>query len=85
MSKNYKEILARAQRAKSWLEDKDVQAIFDQLESDIFTLWSQSLSDQSDERERLYREMHGLRALKVRINQIIDNGRKAEEELKHGN
>jgi hypothetical protein len=85
MSKNYKKILARADRVRQWFEDEEVKGLFNQLEQDIFTLWSESASSQEDERERLYREMHGLRALKERIKKVISEGRAAEEEIKHGN
>lgn len=82
--KNYKQIADRGQRTAQWFENKEVQVIFRQLERDIYVLWSQTKSDQEDERERLYREMHGLRALKERVKMIIDAGKRAEEELKHG-
>ena len=82
--KNYKRIADRGIRTNQWFESEQVQTILQELERDIYILWAESKSDQEDERERLYREMHGLRALKERIKMIIDAGKKAEEELKHG-
>lgn len=83
--RNLTEIAARAQRTKIWFEYEEVQIIFDELEVDILTMWVQSASDDADGREMLYREIHGLRALKERIKKIIAAGKKAEEEMKHGN
>lgn len=81
--KDYRELVKKGQAVEAWFSIPDVQTIFNELDQDIKTLWAQSASDQEDERERLYRELHGLRALKERITKIIKDGKKAEQELEH--
>ena len=76
-----KEAIRRGERTKRWFEDQEVQKVFKELGEDIVVLWTKTASDQDDERERLYREMHGLTALRRRILKIIEDGRKAEHEV----
>lgn len=83
--KNYKQIVDRGLRTAQWYESETIQRIFKELERDLYVTWGQSKSDQEDERERLYRQLWGVRALRERVKLIIDAGKKAEVELKHGN
>lgn len=85
MSKNLKERVSKAERLKIWYNDDEVQEIFTHVKQQIHQMWESSASDQEEERERLYRELHGLRAVTARIKQLIEDGIKAEEEIKHGN
>lgn len=73
--------ILRGEQAANWMANAQVKAVFADLEEDIALLWARTASDQDDERERLYREMHGLRALKRRILKIIDDGKKAQARL----
>ena len=83
--KNFKQIADRGIRTTQWYESEPVQKVFSELEHDLSVLWIQTKSDQEKERERLYRQVWGIKALRERIKKIIDAGKKAEEELKHGN
>lgn len=59
------------------------------VEADIVVMWCNSASDAKDFREDLYREYHGIQAIKAKINKQINQGVKAQEELaqrkQHGN
>ncbi len=76
-----KAAITRGQRTAEWYENERVQQVFKELEEDICVLWTKTASDQDEERERLYREMHGLRALRRRILKIIDDGKKAKARV----
>lgn len=69
------------QQTERWFNDPATKAVFIELGEDITTLWSKTKSDQSDERERLYRELHGLGALRQRILKRISDGKKAAHEV----
>lgn len=73
--------ILRGERTGEWYAKDQVQKVFQEIEEDIALLWAKTASDQDDERERLYREMHGLRALKRRILKIIDDGKKAKARV----
>jgi len=76
-----KEAIQRGARTERWMKQKEVQRVFQELGEDIASLWTKTLSDQGEERERLYREIHGLGALRKRILKIIDDGKKAAYEV----
>lgn len=64
--------------------------LWDEIEADLWRMWKDSASGDKEGREDLYREHHAIGAIQARIKRIIDQGRKAEEELKqqkvkHGN
>jgi len=83
LSKNFKFIADRGIRTRQWFESEPIKEVFEELERDLSVLWIQTKSDQEEERERLYRQVWGVKALRKRIRMIIDAGKKAEEELKH--
>ena len=80
-----KNAIARGNRTEKLYRNRDVQHVFAELKEDICILWIKTPSDQDEERERLYREMHGLKALERRIIKIINDGKKAQESIKNGN
>lgn len=73
--------ILRGERTADWYANDRVQQVFEEIQQDISLLWEKTASDQDDERERLYREMHGLRALRHRILKIIDDGKKAKARI----
>lgn len=73
--------ILRGDRTAEWYNTEAVQIVFREIEEDICVLWTKTASDQDNERERLYREMHGLRALRRRILKIIDDGKKAKAKV----
>lgn len=81
MEDKTRKAILRGEQTANWLANTQVQRVFSELEEDIAILWAKTASDQDNERERLYREMHGLRALKRRILKIIDDGKKAQARL----
>ena len=78
-----KQAIQRAERTTQFLENEQIKAFWAMIEADIVQMWATSKSDDADGRELCYRELHGLRALRSRLDGIIKAGRKAEEELKH--
>lgn len=78
-----KERLRKAELARAFLENEQIQRLWTIIEADIVKMWAGSASTDMDGREACYRELHGLRALKARLDGIVTDGRKAEEELKH--
>jgi signal transduction protein with GAF and PtsI domain len=66
------------------------QEAWDELEADLWQMWKATKSDQQDKREEIYREYHASRALQAKLQKTVNEGKKAEEELKqekqkHGN
>lgn len=60
------------------------------LETDLWQMWKSTKSDDQDKREEIYREYHASRALQAKLVKVVNEGKKAEEELKqqkvkHGN
>ena len=70
-----------AERVSKILEDPFFVEMLDSIEQAVVRMWIESGSNEYDKREDLYREMHGLRALKARMKHIIDLGKIAEKEL----
>lgn len=81
MADKLKNAILRGQRTAEWYEKPIIQQIFAELRADIKELWSQTPSSDEDERERLYRQVHGLDMLQSRILEIIRTGKKAQIEL----
>ena len=81
MPDKLKEAILRGQRTQEWWEKGPVQRVFKELDEDLKILWVKSVSDQDEERERLYRQVHGLKMLEARILQIIRDGQKAQAEV----
>lgn len=78
-----KEQIQRGDRTTRLIEDKDIRLTLEELRQDIFILWEKTAGDQEDERERLYRELHGLKALRVRLSRIIEAGKKAQVSIEN--
>jgi len=76
--------IARGERARRVIEDEEVMLALEEVRKDIYLLWEKTCSDQSDEREMLYREIHGLKALQHRMVTIVANGTKAKARLEDG-
>lgn len=88
MADKLREAINAAEHAQRVLNDPVLTDAWAGVESDIITLWRESSSDDVDGREALYREWHGLKAVKARLERAIAAGKLAEKELehvKHGN
>lgn len=57
------------------------QEAWDELESDLWKLWKSTKSDEKDKREDIYREYHGMKALQAKFQRIVNEGKKAADEL----
>lgn len=79
-----KHAIARAERVRLALENEEIKTAFEDVKNDIYLLWEKTASNQEDERERLYRELHGLKAVRTRLSRAIQEGKKAQVEIDHG-
>ncbi len=64
--------------------------VWDDLDADIWKMWKATKSDAKETREDLFREHHAIQAIQARLQRAVNEGRKADEELKqqqvkHGN
>ncbi len=81
-----KRAVQKADQVKRLIDTHKV--IWEELEADIWKMWQASGSDDRERREDLYREQHAIKAIRARLNRLVNEGKKAEEELtqrKHGN
>ena len=61
-----------------------------EFEDDLTSMWKATKSDAAEKREEIYRELHAAKGVQAKMQKIVNEGRKAEEELKqqkvkHGN
>lgn len=61
-----------------------------ELHVELWEMWKSTKSDAQEKREEIYREYHASKALQAKLLKVVNEGKKAEEELKqeklkHGN
>ena len=56
--------------------------VWDELDADIWRMWRATKSADKDTREDLYREHHGIQAVQARLQRVVNEGKRAEEELR---
>lgn len=78
-----RQAIRRAEHAKALLDDPTLTGAWGQVEGDLHKMWASSKSDEMDGREALYRELHGLKSVRARLEQTINAGKLAEKELEH--
>ena len=61
---------------------ESTKEVWDELEADLWRMWKSTASDQQDKREELFREYHACKALQAKLLKVVNEGKKAEEELK---
>jgi hypothetical protein len=61
---------------------ESTQEAWTELESDLWAMWKATKSDQQDKREEIFREYHAAKALQAKLLKVVNEGKKAEEELK---
>lgn len=81
MTDKAKSAIIRGEKVDKWYKNREIQRIFAELREDIAILWMKTASNQEEERERLYRESHGLQAIEKRIQKIISEGKKAKASI----
>lgn len=78
------EMVARRQMAQGRAAEAAIDAqedIWQDIEEELWKLFKDSKADDKDGREKIYSELHALKALKVRYERIATQGKKAEHEL----
>ena len=83
-----KRAIQKADKTQKLIET--YQEAWDELEGDLWKMWKATKSADPDKREELYREYHACKALQAKLLKVVNEGKKAEEEIKqqqvkHGN
>ena len=61
---------------------EDHKELWDDVEGDLLKMWRDSASEDAGGREALYREYHAIKAVQARMQRLVDQGKRADEELK---
>lgn len=69
----------RAERARALLDDPLLVEVFDTLEREFFEGWSNSRS--LDEREEIYNMIRVVRAVRDRLDKVVQDGMIAARQL----
>ena len=69
--------IRRAEHVQELLKDKELKSAWASVESDIVAMWGNTASDEADKREALYREWHGLKAVRARLERVVNAGKLA--------
>ena len=69
---------------------KSTEEAWAELHVELWDMWKSTKSDDADKREEIFREYHAGKALRAKLVRVVNEGKKAEEELKqqqvkHGN
>lgn len=75
-----KRAVAKARKMQAFIES--TSEVIEALEAELWTMFKASKSDEKDKREDIYREQHALRAIVAKLQKVVTEGRRAEEELK---
>lgn len=70
-----------SERVKELLDEGTMSQLFSIIEEDLTKEWMQSPSDQPDERERLYNQIHALNLMRIRMETLINNLRFDKDRL----
>jgi hypothetical protein len=79
-----KQAVSRGAAVEQFLDSSHVKDLWSTIEAEICQMWATTKSDAVEKREELYRELHGLRALKAKLRGAVQAGIRAEHELNHG-
>lgn len=82
MADKLQDAIRRGQEVEHLFEDGAVDRAFDETGREIKDLWARTASEEAGKREELYREWHGLRAVRARLQRVLSEAKKAEAELK---
>ena len=75
-----KRAIAKGDQAQTLIEShKD---LWGEIEDDLWQMWRSSKADDRDGRESLYHEQHAIKSVQARLTRIVNEGKKAQEELK---
>jgi len=73
----------RAARAEALMRDPLIVEAFETLDKEFVNAWKQSSIDDQAARENIYQLLQALDALKGHFQKVLEDGRLAEERLKH--
>ena len=73
----------RKAKAEALLRDPLIIEAFETLEKEFVTAWKQSAIADQAARENIYQLLQALDALKGHFQKVLEDGRLAEERLKH--
>ena len=76
-----KSAIVKANKIEEFLSQDYVKSAWVSVEADIFRMWALTKTHEQEKREEYYRELHGLRAVKARLQKWVNEGKKAEAEL----
>ncbi len=76
-----KRAVHKGEQARKLIEAN--KPLWEDIEAEIWRMWQDSGSADKEGREDLYREQHAIKAVQGRLRRIVDQGKRAEEELKH--
>jgi len=77
--KTLKSAVRKADKTRKLIES--YQEYWAELDVDLWKLFCNTRSDEKEKREDIYREYHAARALRAKLERVVNEGRKAEEEL----
>ena len=75
-----KRAIQKADKTRKLIES--YREYWDELENDLWSMWKATKSDDKEKREDIFREYHASQALKAKLQKQVNEGIKAEEELK---
>lgn len=75
--------LYNGDRAREVLENEVFQAVFDDIEKELFQAWKQSPQRDADARERIHLSVSLLAKIKACLMSTLDTGKLAKLELEH--
>ncbi len=70
-------------RAKEVLGNEVFQAVFDDIEQEVITQWTNSPARDQEGREKLWQYLTLLRKVKAQITTTLETGKLAQLELQH--
>ncbi len=73
----------RKAKAEALLRDPLIVEAFETLEKEFVTAWKQSAIADQASRENIYQLLQALEAFKGHFAKVLEDGRLAEERLKH--
>ncbi len=75
-----KRAIQKAAQAEVLIES--TKEAWDELHVELWNMWKSTKSDDPDKREEIFREYHAGKALQAKLVKTVNEGKKAEEELK---
>ena len=75
-----KRAVQRADKTQKVIDS--TEEAWDEFDADLWKMFKATKSGDQDKREEIYREYHAAEAIKAKLARVVNEGKKAEEELK---